>query len=287
MRLLSISTISTILVVIYGCKVDRTAEPCKNYAVLDHPKKDINSKAVLEALPKFDDFLDYFEQSEHTKDKCSSLMFWSGTRSLTGPESIQVKCSRYFAGKMNRYTLEMLLGDRWKEWSMVNVTDKQSGINNGGKHRDWDTAKNLFWVPASRAFACFARDRVIAYQTEERWNTPDPKSIWVTDESGIVKKRLGKGITYVARWSRVEDKEIDPRTKLPVSSFYIVGKTPLLIFSETDKDKSGRSALRKGRLVSIDPGRALPKDPEIDADLLPGTGPEWKLAPTCATQELM
>ena len=79
------------------------------------------------------------------------MVFWSGTGQ---PESVS------FAKSKGRYTLEMLIGDKWQYYQKVKAQ--------GGYWPNWDAAIAGFWDIASQACARASRGEVYVYMLPQK-----------------------------------------------------------------------------------------------------------------------
>ncbi|KAG8526631.1 uncharacterized protein KY384_008832 [Bacidia gigantensis] len=100
------------------------------------PQDDL-SKATAKP-PDFDDFKDFFTNKDNNI-KRHMLVFWSGT-GIDDPQT--------FAGRQDRFTLEMIVGTKWKQYQ----TDKA----HGGYWKTWYDCVDGFWTPASDALSSVA-----------------------------------------------------------------------------------------------------------------------------------
>jgi hypothetical protein len=186
MKLFSVLGLSALLAIANAdlCKRERDAQP--------PPTKGM---AELGVAPKFDDFLDFFQGDPEVKDKHDKLLFWSGVEDIvvdnkTG--AVNPTCSRAVAENKKRYTLNMLIGERWTKFQRHNNSESKWGkIVKDGHWANWPEARANFWIPASRALACFATGEVINYADIK---VVDSKTtIWAEKERDIILDRLSSG----------------------------------------------------------------------------------------------
>jgi hypothetical protein len=217
MKILSIFSFSILFAGINAqCpRVDRSTKICEGVKGHVTPNVIPDDAAVANTAPKFDDFLDFFESKYAQNNTCEMLLFWSGmVASEKGdtpwPNS---RCAPTFAARNGRFTLEMLLGNRWEKFQKPNYPGYLDATH---KDENWGALIREFFVPASRAFACFATGNIAAFSTEARWTKKDEKfsgSVWWNTEKPVVIESMKTGrIKELFRWKyndlgNVKDKD--------------------------------------------------------------------------------
>jgi len=122
--------------------------------------------------PTEQDFTNYFEKNKNSIG-FGNVVFWSGTGDAEAER---------FARANGRKTLEMVVGDNWKQFQSA-----QGDTN--GYWSSWDQCVQQFWIPASRAFARFVYGDVFFYATTERLvdqTRPDCSTCWFNVEKPIL-----------------------------------------------------------------------------------------------------
>lgn len=138
--------------------------------------------------PTTKDFEQFFAK-EPQKSRMDKMVFWSGTGM---DDSIK------FARSYHRYTLEMLIGDHWKEY--------QSGDANG-YWKSWPAAIAGFWDLASEACAEASKGEVFVYLKGQNDvdQQQDPTNgncgtCWYRQEKPALLKNLGRQVTQITKY---------------------------------------------------------------------------------------
>lgn len=117
------------------------------------------------------------------------MVFWSGM----GPEAAAA-----FAKSKGRYTMEMLVGDNWKEFQKPS----------GGHWPSWAAAVAGFWDLISQACARASRGEVLVYmlpQGDLDQQQDDPSrgncgTCWYRKEKPALIAGLGRRVTQITKF---------------------------------------------------------------------------------------
>ena len=159
------------------------SQPCSDaIPALGNPNENI-ADITKRAPPTAADFRNFFA-TEPQKSRMDRLCFWSGTGE---------GAARDFATSKGRYTLEMLVGDKWKEYQNWNT---------------WAESVEKFWNPISQACADAAHGEVFVYltpQTDVDQQQDDPtrgncKSCWYQKEKPILVSHLGSKVAQITKY---------------------------------------------------------------------------------------